>query len=118
MRKELAARLKHGDVIFYFKIQRYVDAKKTPINNATKVWKSPYETVAQLVIPRQDLETGEARAHKKLIENTALNPWNVFFSEFEPVGSTNRARQRAYQAGTALNILKMSRWRHDLSRGR
>jgi hypothetical protein len=101
LRKELAARLKKGDVIFYFKIQRYVDAQKTPINDATKVWESPYETIAQLVIPRQDLETGEARANEKLIENTAFNPWNVFSNEFEPVGSMNRARQRVYQASAA-----------------
>lgn len=98
LRKELAARLKQGDVIFYFKIQRYVDAQRTPINDATKVWNSPYETMAQLVIPRQDLETGEARANEKLIENTAFNPWNVFSNEFEPVGSMNRARRRVYQA--------------------
>lgn len=78
LRKELAARLKQGEVIFHFKIQRYVDAQRTPIDDATKAWDSPYETIAQLVIPRQDLETGEARAHEKLIENTAFNPWNVF----------------------------------------
>jgi catalase len=102
LRKELAARLKQGDLIFHFKIQRYVDAQKTPINDATKVWESPYERIAQLVIPRQDLETGEARAHEKLIENTAFNPWNVFSNEFKPVGSMNRARQRVYQASAAL----------------
>lgn len=74
----------------------------TLINDATKVWASPYETIAQLVIPRQGLETGEARAHEKLIENTAFNPWNVFSNAFEPVGSMNRARQRAYQASAAV----------------
>lgn len=101
LREELVSRLRAGDVRFDFKVQRYVDAASTPIEDATVEWKeeiAPFVTIARLIIPRQELDP----ASEADIEGYAFNPWNGASAEFRPLGSMNRARQVVYSASAKM----------------
>jgi hypothetical protein len=101
LRAELKSRLSAGDVAFDFKVQRFVDEAKTPIEDATVEWKeeaSPLIPIARLVIPMQELDpAGEAG-----IERYEFNPWNGASDDYKPLGSMNRARKMVYQASAKL----------------
>ena len=101
LRVEFASRLRAGDVTFDFKVQRYVDAIRTPIEDATVEWKeedAPFIAIARLVIPRQELD-GRSEAE---INEYAFNPWNASSDDYRPLGSMNRARKLVYAASAKL----------------
>ncbi|WP_204029802.1 peroxidase family protein [Sinosporangium siamense] len=103
LRHELATRLVRTDVVFELCVQRYVDGARTAIENGAAVWResdSPPVVVATLTIPRQDLDTADARAVELLVDEMAFDPWNTT-EEFRPLGNLNRARRAAYEAGSA-----------------
>lgn len=88
---ELRRRLAAGEVRFDFQVQRYVNENDTPLEDAREGWKSPHATIAELVIPQQTLVDD-----MEFFESLAFNPWHVNTSDFEPVGSMNRARKVVY----------------------
>jgi hypothetical protein len=95
LREDLAQRLRTGPLTFPFQAQRFVDEQRTPIEDGAVEWKesdSPPETIAELVLPQQDL-TGEADA---LVEKLTFTPWNT--TSIRPLGSLNRARKLVYEA--------------------
>lgn len=101
LRAELVSRLREGDVRFDFKVQRYIDAVRTPIEDATVEWKeedAPFIAIAHLVIPRQEL-VGGVEAD---INDYAFNPWNTGSDDYRPLGSMNRARKEVYLASAKL----------------
>lgn len=100
LKEDFTERLLKGLITFDFKLQRYVDEVKTPIEDGTVEWKesdAPFETIAQLVIPQQDLRTASAKETERLVDNLAFNPWNTT-EDFRPLGNLNRARRKVYQA--------------------
>ncbi len=100
LREDLVERLLEGEIVYDFRIQRYVNASDTPIEDGALEWKeknSPSETIAQLVIPRQDLNGPKARSAEALVERLEFNPFNTT-EEIRPLGSLNRARKVVYQA--------------------
>lgn len=92
---ELARRLESGDVKFAFQVQRYVDKVRTPIEDATVEWDSPFITIGELTIPRGSRTDA-------VLDRHAFNPWNVPSDDFTPIGSMNRARLRVYEASASL----------------
>ena len=101
LREELVSRLRQGDVTFDFRVHRYVDPDKTPLEDGTVEWKAsdaPFATIARLVIPRQDLDP----AAEADIDGYAFNPWNGASDEYRPLGSMNRARRAVYSASANL----------------
>lgn len=100
LKEDLIERLQKGPLTFNFRVQRYVDEVKTPIEDGTVEWKesdSPFETIARLVIPQQDLRTVKARETEALVDRLEFNPWNTT-DGFRPLGSLNRARRIVYPA--------------------
>ena len=100
LKEDFIERLLRGPITFDFKVQRYVDEVKTPIEDGTVEWKesdAPFEAIAQLVIPKQDLRTASAKEAEILVDNLDFNPWNTT-EEFRPLGNLNRARRTVYQA--------------------
>lgn len=91
---ELKQRLEQNGVHFNFQVQRYVDEDDTPLEDAREGWRSPHETIAELVIPQQTLADDV-----EFFERLEFNPWHVNTSEFEPIGSMNRARKAVYPSG-------------------
>jgi hypothetical protein len=101
LRQELISRLTEGAVRFDFRVQKYVDDEKTPIEDGTIEWKeqdAPFITIARLVIPKQQLDASE----EQKIDSYAFNPWNTGFSDIRPLGSMNRARKLVYSASAGL----------------
>ena len=101
--REFAERLAGDDVDYEFCIQRFVDDKKTPVEDAAVEWKlsdAPAIVVATLVIPRQDTRSAEAAETARAVEQINFNPWHTT-DEFRPLGHINRARKAAYQASAA-----------------
>jgi hypothetical protein len=106
LRRELAQRLGTADIVFELCVQRYVDGRRTPIEDGAVEWKeddTPVVPVATLTIPRQDLDAATARAVATRVEQLAFNPWNTT-EEFRPLGNLNRARKAAYEASSALRL--------------
>jgi hypothetical protein len=100
---EMTARLAGADVVFELCLQRYVDAKRTPIENGATDWReddAPVVPVATLTIPRQDLGAAAARAAAVRVDQLAFDPWNTT-DRFRPLGNLNRARKAAYEASAA-----------------
>ena len=100
LKEDFIERLLRGPITFDFKVQRYVNEVKTPIEDGTVEWKesdAPFEAIAQLVIPQQDLRTASAKETEILVDNLEFNPWNTT-EEFRPLGNLNRARRTVYQA--------------------
>jgi hypothetical protein len=99
---DLAARLRQRDVVFFLQAQRFVDERRTPIEDSSVRWRerdSPPETVARLTIPRQDLSAPDAVARAEAVEALAFDPWNTTSpSGIRPLGSQNRARRVVYPA--------------------
>ena len=101
--REFGERLAGDDVDYEFCIQRYVDEKKTPVEDAAVEWKlsdSPAIVVATLVIPRQDTRSAEAAETARAVEQITFNPWHTT-DDFRPLGHINRARKAVYQASAA-----------------
>jgi len=100
LKEDFIERLLRGPITFDFKVQRYADEVRTPIEDGTVEWKesdAPFEAIAQLVIPQQDLRTASAKETEILVDNLDFNPWNTT-DEFRPLGNLNRARRTVYQA--------------------
>lgn len=96
LRDDLRDRLKTGPVVLDFCVQRFASEATTPIEDGSVRWTTPFERVAQLVIPQQELDESEARALASEIERLAFNPWNCT-EEFRPLGSLMRSRRGVYQ---------------------
>src|SRR4029453_11968571 len=80
LREELACRLAAGSVVFDLAVQRFVSEDRTPVEDTSRGWTdedAPPESVARLIIPRQDLDTAEAHLIESRIEQLAFNPWNT-----------------------------------------
>lgn len=104
--KEFGARLERGDVSFQFCLQRFVDAKSTPIENTAVEWTEPVSppiVVATLTVRKPDVGTAQAINDARLIDELAFNPWNTT-DEFRPLGNLNRARKAVYDAGSAHRL--------------
>ncbi|MFI8497783.1 peroxidase family protein [Streptomyces sp. NPDC085524] len=106
LRRELAQRLRDTDVVFELCVQRYVDSRRTSIEDGAAEWReedAPILPVATLTIPRQDIDTADARACAKQVDLLAFNPWHTT-EAFRPLGNLNRARKVAYEASSAHRL--------------
>ena len=102
LRDDLQKRLAKTPIVFDFKVQRFVDEETTPIEDSSKEWNeedSPFVSIAQLVLPQQDLGTKEAKARDAQVDALNFSPWNNITDDFlRPLGSMNRGRLLGYKA--------------------
>jgi hypothetical protein len=99
---ELAERLRAGPISYDLRVQFYVDATQTPIEDASVEWlekDAPFVTVARLTLPRQDTATADGRRLAERIEKLSFDPWHAPV-EFKPLGNMMRARSPAYRLST------------------
>jgi hypothetical protein len=104
LRDEMIERLKGGDVRFELQVLHYVDERVTPIEDGTVEWTdrdARPETVAELLIPRQDLTEGEGPKGERMVDALEFNPWNTT-EGIRPIGGLNRARKPVYEASARL----------------
>lgn len=103
LRTDLELRLAMGDIEFELGVQRYISEALTPVEDTSKRWVGPWEPVGRLIVPRQDLDTAEARLIERRVGLLAFNPWNTT-EQFRPLGNLNRARRAAYEASSAYRL--------------
>ncbi|MCA9610507.1 MAG: catalase [Myxococcales bacterium] len=98
---DLAVRLAEGPLAWDFAVQLYVD-ERTPIEDPTVDWPehvAPWERVARLTLPKQDVRSVEGRALGARIEAMSFDPWHALV-EHRPLGQMMRARNHAYRLST------------------
>lgn len=104
LREELARRLSAEDVRFELAAQRFVDERRTPVEDGVSGWDerdAPFVPIATLHVPRQELDSAEAQAMQASVQATAFNPWNAP-DAFRPLGNINRIRRRVYDASARV----------------
>ncbi|MCG0288711.1 peroxidase family protein [Streptomyces sp. PSAA01] len=104
--RELAMRLSTGDIAFELCVQRYLDDRRTPVEDGSVEWResdAPVVPVAVLTVPCQDLDSVRARAAARRVELLTFNPWHTT-EEFRPLGNLNRARKAAYEVAAAHRL--------------
>ncbi|MFT6961204.1 MAG: hypothetical protein ACJAWV_000914 [Flammeovirgaceae bacterium] len=94
LRERMEKDLSQNSVSFDFMVQFQTDAKKMPIEDPTKKWKSPFVKLATIRILKQSFNTEEQRDFG---QNLAFTPWHCL-PEHRPIGGANRARKDAYIA--------------------
>ncbi|MET7622728.1 hypothetical protein [Streptomyces sp. NPDC005408] len=103
---ELAGRLRDGDIAFELCLQRFVDERSTPVEDASHAWDeetAPAVPVAELTIPGQDIDSEQARGTARRIEQLAFTPWRTT-DAFRPLGSLNRSRDAAYGESSSRRL--------------
>ncbi|HEV8324974.1 MAG TPA: hypothetical protein VG389_25390 [Myxococcota bacterium] len=96
---EIAARARAHDLAFTVEVQRFVDERRTPIEDPTVEWRedvSPWAGVARLLIPAQDAASPRGRALADYAERLSFDPWHAL-AEHRPLGAIMRARGAAYR---------------------
>lgn len=91
------ARLAAGALAWDLQLQFYVDAKTTPIEDATVEWPeatAPWVTVGRLTAPQQD-----PSALTDAIGKAKFDPWAALAAH-RPLGEIMRARKAAYFTST------------------
>ncbi|MFC6066038.1 catalase [Streptomyces ochraceiscleroticus] len=110
LRTELARRLAQEDIVFELCLQLFADEARTPVENASVEWPediAPPVPVALLTIERQDIDSEEAQAASRRIEQLAFTPWNTT-DMFRPLGNLNRSRKTLYEASSAARLGRRS----------
>lgn len=92
IREALEEFLKGNEASFEFMVQFYKDDRSTPIEKPSVEWKTPFERVATLHIPKQDKPS---ETHAAMEMSTGFHPW-LCLPEHEPIGGINRARREVY----------------------
>ncbi|MDZ4833563.1 MAG: hypothetical protein SGJ27_07260 [Candidatus Melainabacteria bacterium] len=101
LRDDLVIRLQKAPVVFDFQVQYFLNEAETPIEDGYALWASLPFTIAQLVLPQQDLLCQSARASSANVEDIEFNPWRTT-KTIRPLGSLNRARRSVYPASVRL----------------
>jgi hypothetical protein len=99
---ELGERLRVGPVVYDLQLQFYVDAVKTPIEDASVEWlrqDAPFMTVATLTLLEQDVASEHGARVSAFVESLSFDPWHALEAH-KPLGNVMRARNPAYRRST------------------
>lgn len=116
LKADLRARAAQGESRFGLYVQRQLDPGAMPIDRATVRWDeaaSPPILVAELTIPRQDVDAPGQGAWG---ENLSFNVWRTR-AEHQPLGSIAEVRRVVYEAASRVrrerNGIAVEEPRHD-----
>ena len=115
LRRELAARLRSGDVQFDFSVQFFVDAEHTPIEDTSVEWAEHIalrHKVAELRIPRCDIESPEGMELTEIVDQLSFFPWHGLRAH-QPLGNVMRARRLAYPKSAEMRTFLAEPTRDD-----
>jgi len=104
LREALADRLRTADLTMDLLVLFYVDDVHTLIEVIPVPWRpedTPLLKVAQLRIPRCDLDDQRTRDLSAAIDKLSFSPWHAT-EDHRPLGNVMRARRVAYEASAAL----------------
>ena len=92
--EELAATLRVRPVSYDFQVQFFVDATRTPIEDASVEWKesdAPFFTVGRLEIKKQDVSSARGQKIASLVDGFSFDPWHAL-EEHRPLGNQAQLR--------------------------
>jgi Catalase len=115
LRRELAARLGSGDVHFDFSVQFFVDSEHTPIEDTSVEWAddiSPMHKVAELRIPKCDIESPQGMELTEIVDQLSFFPWHGLKAH-QPLGNVMRARRLAYPKSAEIRTFLAEPTRAD-----
>jgi hypothetical protein len=92
---DFSARLARQPLHWDLQLQYFIDEDLTPIEDASVNWVAPYNTVARLMLPRQDTASAEGRAFAQKVEDCVIDPWQALAAH-RPLGDVQRARKVVY----------------------
>jgi hypothetical protein len=92
---DFAARLACQDLKWKLQLQPFVSEALTPIEDASVNWPSPYSTVAQLSLPRQDVAEAAGQTLLSQVDAAVFDPWQALAAH-RPLGDVQRARKVVY----------------------
>ena len=92
---ELRDRLRSAPLTWEVQLQFYSDVARTPIEDMSVDWATPYVTVARLTAPVRDARDA---ALAETIEAMTFDTWRHALAEHRPLGNVMRARKVAYVA--------------------
>ncbi len=101
LKLDLVERLRRAPVVYDYQVQYFLNEAETPIEDGYVLWTSQPFTIAQLVIPQQDLLSAAGLAAFASVEDIEFNPWFTT-DTIRPLGSLNRARRKVYPASVKL----------------
>ncbi len=93
--------LNRGPATFDFQVQMRPD--KTDLNDAVRGWsrwRSPYQKVATITIPRQAFSAQDLADNSAFGQHLSFTPWHTLAAH-EPAGSINQARRLIYDTVSA-----------------
>ncbi|WP_298923504.1 catalase [uncultured Ramlibacter sp.] len=94
---DFAGRLRRQPLHWDLQLQFFASEQRTPIENASVNWDTPYVTVARLMLPQQDTASAEGQALAQQLEAAAIDPWQALAAH-RPLGDVQRARKAVYFA--------------------
>jgi hypothetical protein len=86
-------RLAESELSWELQLQPFINEQRTPIEDPSVDWDSPWTTVALLRLPRQALDAALVRES----EAGVFDLWNGL-AEHRPLGEIQRARKAVYYA--------------------
>lgn len=92
---DFSTKLREKSLQWDLQLQPFVDAVRTPIEDASVNWPSPYTTVARLTLPKQDSDSAQGLALSKQVESDTFDPWQALAAH-RPLGDVMRARKVVY----------------------
>ena len=94
--EELAGRLRRGPVRWDFKVQLFADERRTPIEDPTVDWDTPYLPLARLTLPQQDCASPRGEKLLTWSDGLSYDPWHAL-EALRPLGAMMRSRSAAYR---------------------
>ena len=92
---DFGARLREKELQWDLQLQPFVDARRTPIEDASVNWPSPYTTVARLRLPPQNTASPQGQILAQQVEDAIFDPWQALAAH-RPLGDVQRARKVVY----------------------
>jgi hypothetical protein len=95
--RDLATRLRDASLAWDLRLQFFESEARTPIEDSSVDWDTPYVTVARLTVSKQDVSDAEGKKTAELVETLSFDTWHALV-EHTPLGAMMRARKHAYYA--------------------
>ena len=92
---DFSRQLAAGPLVWSLQLQPFVDEKRTPIEDASVDWPTPYTTVATLTLPAQDTGGAQGQELLKKAEAGVFDPWQALAAH-RPLGNVMRSRKAVY----------------------
>jgi hypothetical protein len=102
LQQRLQADLLEQSYQFDFLVQFQEDARKQPVEDTSREWKTPFYKLAALhIAPQHFMQEERYQLGQKLV----FSPWNCLAAH-RPLGGINRARKAVYQVLAAQRNAK------------